>query len=222
MTVLVAGCEIPPVDPTYISDTPADAASFRVAQSAVRACSNLKNRSELRRKFQRAGFSIREERVKTRDGEVSRFYITAPDPAVHVIYLGSSCYVGLEKMTPEQSAQLAQIWVRAHRAQPNSAFGDGLSDHVSGAWRRFFDEPAKAPTKAAYRHRIYIGAYKTWPYGPYDPQRDVGYKLPTTFPKTKGAAVALSHTSICEPSWYVQSATNQFYLPCSGPAYRPK
>ena len=76
---------------------------------------------------------------------------------------------------------------------------DGLSDHVSGAWRNFFTEPARIPDKAAYYHRIYIAAYKTWPSGPYDPQRNLPYRAESIFPDGPGAAVRLSHVTECKP-----------------------
>lgn len=215
-----AGCEIPPVDETYISKTPASSKSFAVAERAVKACSDLADREKVQRNFQRAGFGVSVQHVIAKTGrQIPRMIISPPDEAVSVLYFGSSCYVGLEGMTPDQSKQLAQIWVDAHGAQPNSAYGDGLSDHVSGAWRRFVSEPHRIPDKAAYSHRIFIGAHKTWPHGPYDPQRDVGFAIPE-FPKVPGAAVHLNHVVECRP--HVKTGPRSgVFLPCSGPEYRP-
>lgn len=147
--------------------------------------------------------------------------ISAPDDAVSVLYHKDRCFVGLENMTPSQSAQLAQIWVRAHRAKPNSEFGDGLSDRVSRAWRHVFSEPAQSPDKAAYDHRIFISAYKTWPHGPYDPQRNLPFDTDGVFPETPGAAVGLVHAIKCNPLITTGPRTGA-NLPCSGPTYRPR
>ncbi|MEX0369966.1 MAG: hypothetical protein AB3N09_04990 [Tateyamaria sp.] len=203
-----------------MSTVPADAQSFAIAERAVRACTDVTNAEKVRRNFQRAGFEVAVQMVQARTGRtIERTLISAPDKAVSVLYLGTACYVGLEGMTPEQSARLARIWVGAHQAQPNSAFGDGLSDHLSGAWRRFFTEPHRIPDKAAYSHKIYIAAYKTWPTGPYDPKNSVGFDIPD-FPDTPGAAVRLNHVTECRPQ--VATGVNSgVILPCSGPAYAP-
>jgi hypothetical protein len=52
--VALAGCTIAPVDPTWISEFPANARSFAVAQQAVRACYG-ENALD---KFRRAGFGV--------------------------------------------------------------------------------------------------------------------------------------------------------------------
>lgn len=216
--ILLTGCEIPAVDQSRISQTPADARSFAVAKQAVRACYG----DNALAKFRRAGFGVRTEKVMTRSGKpIDRTIITPPHPAVHVLYLNNGCYVGLDNMTPGQAAQLARIWVRAYGAEPNAKFGDGLSDHVSGAWRRFFTEPARIPVKAAYRHRIYISAYKTFPYGPYDPQKQVGYSIEGLFPDRPGAAVSLTHVIQCEPHVSTGPRSGVF-LPCPGPDFKPR
>ena len=130
------GCGIPPVDTTLVSRTPADAKSFAVAKQAVRACKSLTNREK---NFWRAGFGYSTQPVALRNGrEISRVIVSPPNDAVSVLIDGSSCYVGLENMTPSQSHELVQIWVKSYDAQPNSVYGDGLSDDVSGAWRNFF------------------------------------------------------------------------------------
>ncbi|MEM8970745.1 MAG: hypothetical protein AAGD43_01600 [Pseudomonadota bacterium] len=214
----IASCGIPPVDTQFISETPADPQSYVIAERAVRACTGLPDRDTVLRSFETAGFGVAVEQVAAQSGRtVPRVIVSPPDEAVVVLYLGNSCYVGLEGMTPSQSAQLAQIWVEAHRAEPNSAFGDGLSDHVAGAWRRFFTEPHRIPDKAAYTHRIFIAAYKTWPHGPYDPQRQVGYSIPA-FPEKPGAAISLSHVIQCRPQVSTGPGRGVF-LPCSGPEY---
>ncbi|WP_220750662.1 hypothetical protein [Jannaschia sp. AI_61] len=216
----LVGCRIPPVDTTFISTTPADAKSFAVAKQAVRACRSFTNRE---RSFRQAGFGYSTQPVVLRNGrEAFRVVVSPPNDAVSVLIDGRTCYVGLENMTPSQSYELAQIWVHAYSAQPNSAYGDGLSDHVSGAWRNFFTEPARFPDKAPYYHRIYIAAYKTWPHGPYDPQGNIAYNVGDVFPKnTPGAAVELTHAIDCKPIVSTGPQSGAF-LPCSGPAFRPK
>ncbi len=226
----LVGCTVPPVDGKLISNEPASARSFALAQRAVRACTNVTNRNAVLSNFRRAGFQVAAQKVKTKTGaEVERITVTAPDPSVSVLYYNnglstrqsSRCFVGLENMTPEQSKQLAQIWVKAHGAKPNSASGDGLSDHVSGAWRHFFTEPEQLPTKAAYKHRIYIAAYKTWPHGPYDPQGNLPYDISGVFPDRPGAAVALRSAAECQTRFAIEVNGGNF-VPCSGAAYRPK
>jgi hypothetical protein len=218
----LASCSIPPVDTTYISSTPADARSFAVAQRAVRACTNMLDRERVLNQFRRSGFKVQRQQIELRRGRTTeRAIITAPDPRVSVLYGGGRCYVGLENMTPEQSSQLAKIWVKSYGAEPNSAYGDGLSDHVSGAWRRFFTEPARFPDKAPYYHRIYIAAYKTWPSGPYDPQRNIAYSVAGIFPDKPGAAVKLAHAVECKPIVKTGPRSGAF-LPCSGPEFRAR
>ncbi len=219
--VILTGCGIPPVDTTYVSREPASAQDFAVARRAVEACTDPRRSDRMRAAFERAGFTVSDKTEALRNGRtITRMIVDDPRDRVSVLVGGGDCFVGLVGMTPRQSAELAQIWVRAHQAQPNSAFGDGLSDHVSGAWRRFFTEPPRFPDKAAYRHRIYIAAYKTWPHGPYDPQRGFGYDLGQVFPDTPGAAVKLDHVFECQPM--VETGPNRgVFLPCSGPVYRP-
>ncbi|MCV6591965.1 MAG: hypothetical protein OIF48_03365 [Silicimonas sp.] len=217
----LVGCGIPPVDTTLISQNPADAQDFSIAKRAVNACKDLR-RDKVRASFLRAGFKVSEKTESlSRNRTLKRLIIQAPSDRVSVFYHGGSCWVGLEGMTPAQSRELASIWVRAHDAKPNSAFGDGLSDHVSGAWRHFFVEPPRFPDKAAYRHRIYIAAYKTWPYGPYDPQNQYGFDIGEIFPAVPGAAVELNHVTECQPIAKTSDRSGAF-LPCSGPAYRPR
>ncbi|SHH91458.1 hypothetical protein SAMN05443551_3542 [Marivita hallyeonensis] len=219
---ILPGCGIPPVDTSTVSRMPANAQSFAVAQRAARACSHASSPTTVSQAMRRAGFAVSQERVTVRGGrQVTRFRITSPDDAVRILYFPGSCYVGLEGMTPAQSSQLASIWVEAHQLLSNAEFGDGLSSHVSGAWRRFFTEPPRFPDKAPYAHRIYVAAYKTWPSGPYDPQRSLAYDIGDFFPKTPGAAVRLNHAIECKPQ-VTTGPRSGVFLPCSGPTYRPR
>ncbi|MDA7426473.1 hypothetical protein [Thalassococcus lentus] len=146
--------------------------------------------------FRTFGFQVAEEKIALRNGrETTRRVIQAPNPAVSVLFHGSTCVVGLESMTPEQSNQLARTWVLAYEAQPNSR----LANIVSGAWRSFFTESAQLPVRPALTHRIYIAAYKTWPSGPYDPQRNVPFNIDGLFPDKPGAAVRLTYVIDCDP-----------------------
>jgi len=221
LCILALAACVPQVDRTYISDTPASPASFAVAQQAARACKHTYDRKTRDNSFRRAGFKVVEQPVTKNGRTFTKTEITAPDDAVHVIVSGlGQCWVGLEGMTPEQSAELAQIWVYAFDAEPNSASGNGLSDHVSGAWRNFFVEPERFPDKPEYEHRIYIAAYKTWPHGPYDPQRSVAFDV-ADFPKVPGAAIALSHAVECNSPFPSGSQTPGF-LECTSPEFRPR
>lgn len=193
---LTVSCGIPPVDETFISNTPASAEDMLVARNAVTACGHLPNRAKAKASFEQFGFTILPTEETRGNGKTySRLKIQAPSPRVKVIFaagksLGGRCYVGVENMTPNQSAELARGWVRKYKANSNSEYGDGLSDHVSGAWRSFF-------TEVPYHHRVYIAAYKTWPHGPYDPQRQFGFDVSDVFPKRPGAAVSLSYAMDC-------------------------
>lgn len=219
----VAGCGIPPVDPTFISDTPASAQSFAVAARAVRACTPVFSEDTVERNFRAAGFSVGETRSQTQGSRTNKWgAIIAPDPAVKVHYTlyrtltqqNATCYVGLENMTPEQSKQLAQIWVKAHGAKSNAEHGDGLSDHVSGAWRRFYSDPEDGPAEGAYWNRMYIAAYKTWPHGPYAVPRSPVSGAQNVFPDKPGAAVRLNLVSACKADLYLNKDKNGL-LPCS-------
>lgn len=220
--LFLASCSIPPVDPTYISTVPADARSFARAQKAVRACIVDQDRKMALKRFRQAGFDVKEQPLKLRTGAtINRAFISDPDDEVFILFTPNRCYVGLKNMTPSQSAKLAQRWVRAFGAKSNAAVGDGLSDHVSGAWRHFFTEPARIPEKAAYSHRVYIAAYKTWPHGPYDPQRQYGYDISGLFPDVPGAAIELVHVTACLP--HIKTGPRSgIFLPCSGPSFRPR
>lgn len=208
----LAACGIPPVDTATISTTPANAASFAVAQQAVRACIDMDERDTQIRNFRRAGFDV----TISSQGQIT---VTAPDDAVTVLLHHRSCWVGLEYMTPQQSVQLAQIWVDAYDATSNAANGQGLSSHVANAWRNIFTEPEVFPETPAYRHTIYIAAYKTWPSGPYDPQRGTSFDLGDPFPDVPGAAVSLRHNVACKSPF--PGGGPGSIMQCDGPAYRP-
>lgn len=214
----MANCGIPPVNDKLISDTPADAKSFALAKKAVRACSDLSSSRAVKSNFENAGFAVSTMQVELKNGAaIERLLISSPNKDVSIRYLGNKCYVGLEQMTPNQSFQLAKIWADAHDAKPNSAYGDGLSDHVAGAWRRFFSEPPRLPVKATYHHRVYVAAYKTWPHGPYAPQRNTAFPI-EPFPNVPGAAVMLSHIADC--STYISTMPHSGT--CPGADYRPR
>ena len=217
----LSGCVAAPVNTSLISTAPASEANFTVAQQAVKACKNVINRSQVLNNFRKFGFGVSEQLVS---GQSNRSYtraiITPPTDAVSVLFHPSRCYVGLKGMTPSQSVRLAQIWVDAYNARPNSDFGDGLSHHVSGAWRRFVDEPARIPDKAAYKHRIYIAAYKTWPTGPYDPQKNLPFEVDSAFPNAAGAAVSLRHGTDCI-SYIKTGPRSGVFLACSEPDFKP-
>lgn len=219
--LVLAACEIPAVDPTYISEVPADARSFARAQKAVRACVIDKDRETALKRFRQAGFDVSERPFKLRSGKTfMRAFVTDPDDKVFVLFIPNGCYVGLRNMTPAQSVQLAQRWVRAFDAKSNAEIGDGLSDHVAGAWRHFFTEPGRLPEKAAYDHRVYIAAYKTWPQGPYDPQRLFADDLSGLFPEAPGAAIRLNHVASCQLAVKSGPWPGKF-SPCPGPTFRP-
>lgn len=218
----LVACGVPAMDTRLISHSPADAQSYAVAQRAVRACTQVTLPKTVLASFEREGFSVyRSQGTGGRGQSFKRYDIRSPDPDVIVLYAEENCWVGLKGMTPAQSAALARIWVDAHQARPNSDFGDGLSDHVSGAWRRFFTEPAQPPAKPAYHHKIYISAYKSWPSGPYDPQRNIAYSVDGVFPDVPGAAVRLFHTVECQPHVKTGPSSGAFLL-CSGPDYVPE
>ncbi|MEM6607096.1 MAG: hypothetical protein AAF689_00855 [Pseudomonadota bacterium] len=174
----------------------------------------MPDQDRVRGAFHRVGFTVSRRTEVSGNDSYQRTVIAPPIPEISVLFAGNSCWVGLQSMTPEQSTQLAQIWVRAYGARPNSDFGDGLSDHVSGAWRLFFRDPPQFPDRAAYDNRIFIAAYKTWPSGPYDPQRQVGYDVSDLFPRNQpGAAVRLTYVQVCDP--IIETGPRRgVFLPC--------
>lgn len=225
-----AGCGIPPVDTTYISAVPASAQSFAVAQRAVRACSTVSSPDRVLSNFRKAGFQVSDTRSRTFGGASTELgSIIAPDPTVTVFYEVAQydkrqiaeCNVGLAGMTPEQSKQLADIWVKAHGAKSNAEHGDGLSDHVSGAWRRLYTGPKNAPPEAAYIHRLFITSFKTWPHGPYAVRSHIPSAAKEVFPKKPGAAVRLRQTSECQNGLFLNAGENGL-LPCSALGDRVK
>lgn len=61
------------------------------------------------------------------------------------------CIVGLKNMTPAQSYELAQPWVRQFGALTNAERGQGLSDKVVQAWASLRSD-----------RKVYVAAYKSW------------------------------------------------------------
>ncbi|ABD53739.1 hypothetical protein Jann_0822 [Jannaschia sp. CCS1] len=159
LCLALIGCGIPPLNTATVSQTPAGAAQFALAQRAVQACGRLPDTDAARSALGRVGLSG--------DGTI----MTSSDQAVIVLMQGGRCAVGLRSMTPEQSHQLAQSWVRTYDAISNAEAGDGLSPLVIGAWRSF------TPNR-----RVFIAAHRTWP-NEY-----------SQFPDVAGAAVTLSYT----------------------------
>ncbi len=188
----LSGCGIPPVDTKTISQSPARPQDMALAQKAVRACAGVPDNDNVTRALTNAGFQVTTVQAPIRGGRtVSRYDVQSPNDRVIVFYQARTCYVGVVDMTPAQSKELATFWVDAYDAKPNGTYGDGLSDHVSGAWRRYFyDWPNHI--------NLYIAAYKTWPSGPYDPQNKYGFDIGDVFPNTKGAAVKLEYVSQCK------------------------
>ncbi|WP_412565293.1 hypothetical protein [Thalassobius sp. MITS945101] len=83
--LVLAACEIPAVDPTYISEVPADTRSFARAQKAVRACVIDKDRETVLKRFRQAGFDVSERPFKLRTGAtINRAFISDPDDEVFV------------------------------------------------------------------------------------------------------------------------------------------
>ncbi len=123
--------------------------------------------------FAAMGYASGETRATQRNGNTltSGRVVSYNDGGVIVQVSEQRCYIGVLSMTPEQSLQLAQPWVREYRAITNAEFGDGLSPHVVQAWRV---QPGPVPT-------VLIAAHKTWPW-------DRG-----TWPDEPGAAVTLHH-----------------------------
>ncbi|MEM9395115.1 MAG: hypothetical protein AAGA38_14745 [Pseudomonadota bacterium] len=218
---VTAACGVPEYEPTYISTVPANSQSYAVAERAVRACIGVGLPGGIKRQFQRAGFDVGVQPIKARNGRlIERTMVTAPDEAVTILILGDTCYVGLEGMTPDQSAQLAKIWARAYGEDADKPVNQDLSDPLSVSWFKSFAEPARMPDKAAFSHQIYIAAYKTWPNGRYDPQRTVGYDI-LDFPQKPGAAVMLRHKVLCNPH-VINGPLSGAFLSCSSkPDYRP-
>jgi len=63
-----------------------------------------------------------------------------------------SCLVAVPRMTPEQSFELAQVWVDAFDGVTNEEAGQGLSNLAVQAWRSRNED-----------RQVYFSAMKTWP-----------------------------------------------------------
>ncbi|TCS60016.1 hypothetical protein EDD52_11626 [Primorskyibacter sedentarius] len=167
----LAGCPgIPPVNTATISQTPASNRLFAQAKEAVRICSKLPDWKAVYSAFGAAGYEIRTLDALGQDGRVVQrtHFVNGEDAEIFLIATPRGCTVGIENMTPAQSFELAQPWVKAFGAKTNAELGQGLSPHVVQAWRSIRDD----------RH-VYIAAHKTWPADNY------------VFPDVPGAAATL-------------------------------
>ncbi len=185
--VALSACVSSQFDEAMISEIPADASSLAIAQQAVKACASLPDEDGVSRSFKQAGFQVSKQPVALSNGrETERMLVKAPNENVSVLVHGNNCYVGVVGMTPGQSVELAQHWVSKFKAHSNSAHGDGSAEQVAGAWRKF-------ENKVGLEHTVFIAAYKSWPTGPYDPQRNVAFSVSDLFPNVPGAAVKLNY-----------------------------
>ncbi|SHG92667.1 hypothetical protein SAMN05444003_1580 [Cognatiyoonia sediminum] len=153
-SALLIGCA-PPVDDELISYFGAPEQDLAVAKNAVEICGNTspKAREEAFRNigFVNATFVNSERSIDDVDG----LLLIEPESDV-VVKLGqdggvSGCIVGLKGMSPEQSFNLALIWVRKFGAVSNTELGQGLTPNAIEAWRFRGDG-----------FPIFIAAYKTW------------------------------------------------------------
>ncbi len=171
----VSACGIPQVDSSTISGSPASAKYFTKAQKAVEMCSRLPDREAAIAGFRSLGYNTSHWEFTTRSGKKSTSGISLQehDDQLFIYLSETSCIVGLKNMTPQQSYQLAQPWVRKYRAIANEKLGQGLSDHAVQAWQ----------TKPANGVRVLISAGKTWHWD--------SNSIPETFRKSPGASVRL-------------------------------
>ncbi|RVT82756.1 hypothetical protein DXV76_16100 [Rhodobacteraceae bacterium CCMM004] len=170
--MLMLGCaSIPPLDTTTISQTPASASQMAFAGRIVRVCSGLPDADRVMAAFEAMGHQVGRWRMIMGGGEelVSPRQVSFERGDVIVQASETDCYVGVKGMTPEQSYQLAQPWVRHFGAITNAEAGQGLSPHVVQAWG---GRPKGTPV-------VLIAAHKTWPW-------DRG-----EWPDVPGAAVTL-------------------------------
>ena len=150
----LAGCPgIPPVNTETISENPASAARYAAARQAVNICSRLPDTEAVMRGFEALGYERSRLEFTTNDGKtlVSES-VTSQNTDLKIIASSAGCTIGLEGMTPDQSFQLAQPWVRKFGLVTNESLGDGLSPHAVQAWQY--------PT---FPHtQVLVSAGKTW------------------------------------------------------------
>ena len=153
-SVLMLGCA-PPVNEELISYFGAPEANFEVARDAVERCAEYgpwtREKAFRNTGFVNATFVNSERTIEDVDG----LLLIEPESNV-VVKLGqdggvSGCIVGLKGMSPEQSFDLARIWVREFGAVSNTELGQGLTPNAIEAWRVSVDG-----------FPIFIAAYKTW------------------------------------------------------------
>lgn len=150
----LAGCPgIPDVNTSTISETPASTQRYNAAKEAVRICSRYPDTEAVLRGFEALGYKRTRFELTTKDGQtlVSES-INSQNSDLKIFASSAGCTIGLEGMTPEQSFQLVQPWVRKYGLVTNASLGQGLSPHVVQAWQ--FPE---FPTT-----QVLASAGKTW------------------------------------------------------------
>ena len=151
------GCAgIPPVNTDTISQNPATPQRYAAALQAVNICSKLPDTEAVMSGFEALGYKRTRLVLTTYDGTVtSSDSINSKSTDLKIIASSEGCTIGLEGMTPEQSFQLAQPWVKRFGLVTNESLGQGLSPHAVQAWQ--------FPT---YPHtQILASAGKTWYVG---------------------------------------------------------
>lgn len=157
VVMALAGClGIPPVNTATISENPASAQRYAAARQAVKICSRLPDTEAVMRGFEALGYKRSRLEFTTNDGRtIVSESINSQNTDLKIIASSQGCTIGLEGMTPDQSFQLAQPWVRKFGLVTNESLGQGLSPHVVQAWQ--FPRFAHS--------EILVSAGRTWHIG---------------------------------------------------------
>lgn len=145
------------VDDDLISKTPASAQQFAEAKKAAATCGvHAPNWKALEAAYLSMGYSETQDKKRISVQKSQGVVILEKAGTDMVIMVGSRggegmCIVGLKNMTPQQSYELAQPWVKKFGLLTNAERGQGLSDLMVQVWG-----------KTEERRVIYVGARKTF------------------------------------------------------------
>ncbi|MEL6466499.1 MAG: hypothetical protein AAFQ58_16155 [Pseudomonadota bacterium] len=154
--LLLSGCDTA-VNQTLVSTTPATPQEFSEAKSAASVCGrHAPNWVAASTALKAEGYAETEDPRLASIQRAQRAVILEKPGIDVVVLLGArggegACIVGLEGMTPQQSFELAQPWVKKFDARTNAERGQGLAKNTVQAWGTLEE-----------KRIVYIAAFKTW------------------------------------------------------------
>ncbi|MEP5732249.1 MAG: hypothetical protein ABJL67_23105 [Sulfitobacter sp.] len=156
VTLLLAGCA-KPVNQKLVSTTPATPQQFSEAKSAASVCGrHAPNWVAASTALKAKGYTETKNARLASIQRAQRAVILENSGTDVIVLLGSrgdegACFVGLAGMTPQQSFELAQPWVKKFDARTNAERGQGLAKNAVQAWGTLEE-----------KRIVYVAAYKTW------------------------------------------------------------